>query len=156
MLQVIFEAFSTLLSDKKTFEDAAPAYENALGHSNFSHRLEYIPHETQRFPAGTGNATSSGSTPLSDKHNNKRIACSFLHLVDTHFPAGHKLPKIFNRNTVKVSYSCMEQEKTRHKLLVQTTCRKEAWPLLNKCMNKDIVYTATISTSDTNDTMTIE
>ena len=29
---------------------------------------------------------------------------------------------------------------------------KEACPLQNKCMNKDIVYKATISTSNTNDT----
>ena len=28
--------------------DAAPAYQNALGNSNFSHKLEYTPHETQR------------------------------------------------------------------------------------------------------------
>ena len=29
-------------------EDAAPAYQKALGQSNFSHKLEYTPHETQR------------------------------------------------------------------------------------------------------------
>ena len=44
----INKRISTLSSDKQTFEDAAPAYQNALGHSNFSHRLEYTPHETQR------------------------------------------------------------------------------------------------------------
>ena len=100
-----------------SFEDAAPTYQNALGHSNFSHKLEYTPHETQQ-PAEIGNAVSFGSSPLSassviwfnppfSKNVKTNIACSFLHLVDTHFPAGHKLHKIFNRNTVKVSYSCM-------------------------------------------------
>ena len=44
----INKRISTLSSDKQTFEDAAPAYQNALGHSNFSHKLEYTPHETQR------------------------------------------------------------------------------------------------------------
>ena len=51
----ISKRISTLSSDKQTFEDAAPAfedaapaYQNALGHSNFSHKLEYTPHETQR------------------------------------------------------------------------------------------------------------
>ena len=38
----INKRISTLSSDKQTFEDAAPAYQNALGHSNFSHKLEYI------------------------------------------------------------------------------------------------------------------
>ena len=36
------------------------------------------------------------------KANNAR---NFRYLIDTHFPANHKLHKIFNRNTVKVSYS---------------------------------------------------
>ena len=43
----INKRISTLSSDKQTFEDAAPAYQNALGHSNFSHKLEYTPHETR-------------------------------------------------------------------------------------------------------------
>ena len=89
-------------------------------------------------------------------------------MEDTHFPAGHKLHKIFNRNTVKVSYSCMNNIRsiiTNHnthiirKSQTQVTsgdncnCRnKEACPLQNKCMNKDIVYKATISTSNANDT----
>ena len=37
---------STLLSDKQTFEDTAPAYQNTPGHSNFSHKLEYTLHDT--------------------------------------------------------------------------------------------------------------
>ena len=34
------------------------------------------------------------------------IAKSFLCLIDKHFPKSHKLHKIFNRNNLKVSYSC--------------------------------------------------
>ena len=111
---------------------------------------------------------SFGSTPFQQKRYDRHIARSFLHLVDTHFPGGHKLHKIFNRNIVKVSYSCMNNvwsiitnHNTRiiRKSQTQVTsadncnCRnKEACPLQNKCMNKDIVYKATISTSNTNDT----
>ena len=54
-------------SDKQTFEDAAPAYQNALGHSNFSHKLEYTPHETQRPRRNRQRNMSFGSTPLSAK-----------------------------------------------------------------------------------------
>ena len=98
LLTSINKRISTFSSDKQTFEDAAPAYQNALGHSNFSHKLEYTPHETQRPRRNTQRNVIWFKT---------NIARSFLHLVDTHFPAGHKLHKIFNRNTVKVSYSCM-------------------------------------------------
>ena len=33
---------------------------------------------------------------------------NFLHLLVKHFPANNKMHKVFNRNTVKVSYSCMK------------------------------------------------
>ena len=29
-------------------------------------------------------------------------------MINRHFPKSHRLHKIFNRNTVKVSYSCMQ------------------------------------------------
>ena len=38
------------------------------------------------------------------KHKNRR-GKDVLQLIDTHFPPANKLQKIFNRNTVKVSYS---------------------------------------------------
>ena len=39
--------------------------------------------------------------------NIKSIGREFLHLIDQRFRAGHKLRKICNRNTLKLSYSCM-------------------------------------------------
>ena len=89
--------------------------------------------------------------------------------IKTHFPIGNKLLKIFNRNTVKVSYSCMSNVKsiiTSHNTRIirksqpqdisaeNGNCRnKHACPLQNKCMSKDIVYKATINTtSNTQDT----
>ena len=35
------------------------------------------------------------------------VAHKFLLLIDKHFPAGSPLNKHFNRNIIKVSYSCM-------------------------------------------------
>ena len=83
------------------------------------------------------------------------------------FSIGNKLHKIFNRNTVKVSYSCMSNVKsiiTSHNTRIKSqpqdisaeicNCRnKHACPLQNKCMSKDdIVYKATISAGNTQDT----
>ena len=129
----INKRISTLSSDKQTFEDAAPAYRNALGHSNFSHKLEYTPHETQR-PRRNRQRNVIWFNPPFSKNVKANIARSFLHLVDTHFPAGQKLHKIFMRNTVKVSYSCMNNvrsiitnhntriiRKSQTQVLVQTT-----------------------------------
>ena len=46
----------------------------------------------------------------------------FLSLIDKHFPKDKKLSKIFNRNTIKVSYSCLPNVKqtisnNNHRLL---------------------------------------
>ena len=35
----------------------------------------------------------------------------FLHLLDKHFGRNHKCHKIFNRNNVKISYSCIDNIK---------------------------------------------
>ena len=36
------------------------------------------------------------------------VAKKFLQLLDKHFPPSNSLHKIFNRNTIKVSYSCTQ------------------------------------------------
>ena len=43
---------------------------------------------------------------------NINLGKEFLKLVDKHFPDSHFYNKIFNRKTVKISYSCMSNVKT--------------------------------------------
>ena len=154
----INKRISTLSSDKQVFDDAVQTYQNALGHSNFSHKLEYKPHVTQQ-PRRNRQRNIIWFNPPFSKNVKTNIARmrSFLKLVDTHFPIGNKLHKIFNRNTVKVSHSCMSNVKafiTSHNTRIirksqpqdisaeTCNCRnKHACPLQNKCMSKDIVYT---------------
>ena len=77
----------------------------------------------------------------------------FLNLLDKHFPPNNQLHKIFNRNTVKVSYSCTPNVgsiiKSHNKKLTNTeskqmkdcNCRKkEECPLEGKCRSEDIIY----------------
>ena len=49
--------------------------------------------------------------PPFSKNVNTNIGHRFLTLVDKHFPKENKLRKIFNRNTIKISYSCMNNTK---------------------------------------------
>ena len=49
--------------------------------------------------------------PPFSKNTSTNIGHKFLALVDKHFPKDHKLRKIFNRNTIKISYSCMTNTK---------------------------------------------
>ena len=61
------------------------------------------------------------------------IAKQFLDLLDKHFPQNNQLHKIFNRNTVKVSYSCTPN--VGAPLSSHTT---KSWPML-KTSKRNIV-----------------
>ena len=89
------------------------------------------------------------------------IGQTFLKLVKKHFPRGHKLYKIFKRNTLKLSYSCMSSMSSvikQHNYRVLSTaenidrlcnCKnKENCPLHGKCLQTCIVYKADVITKD--------
>ena len=96
------------------------------------------------------------------------VAKTFLSLIDKHFPKDKKLSKIFNRNTIKVSYSCLPNVKqtisnNNHRLLQlhrmkESTqdsklcnCRqKSSCPLDGKCLTKCVVYKATVTETTSN------
>ena len=44
-----------------------------------------------------------------------KVGDYFLELLDKHFPQQHKLRKILNKSTVKVSYSCTKKKKKKKK-----------------------------------------
>ena len=85
----------------------------------------------------------------------------FLKLVDKHFPHHHHLRKVCNRNTVKVSYSCIPNMATiissHNKNLLgnkqepKTTippcycCNSANCPLNGECREKPVIYKASIT-----------
>ena len=86
-------------------------------------------------------------------------------LIDKHFPKSHKLHKIFNRNNLKVSYSCTTNmaniiKSHNQKILNENNeasdkkkcnCRsKNLCPLDGACLTKNIIYEATVTTSSGN------
>ena len=89
------------------------------------------------------------------------VAKTFLKLIDKHFPKSHILHKVFNRNNVKVSYSCTSNMRNlikQHnvKILNETrkansdgcNCRKRnSCPLDGACLASGIVYKATVTTN---------
>ena len=106
----INKCISALLADEQTFHESAPFYQNALRHSNFDHKLDYMKQASQKTHRNRQRNIIWFNPPFS-KNVKTNIARNFLCLIDKHFPPNHKLHKIFNRNTVKVSYSCMNNVK---------------------------------------------
>ena len=95
------------------------------------------------------------------KNVTTKIGQRFLTLIDKHIPKNHKLHKIFNRNTIKISYSCMPNIKSiinSHNKnilygdvkLSEKACnciKKSLCPLNNNCLSNNIVYQATVSSN---------
>ena len=160
---------SEISCNKKSFDKAKQHYEDALKRSGHTTNFTYMTN---------GTSTPQQSTPSHHRKNRQRkiiwfnppysrnvqtnVGKAFLGLITRHFPASHKYHKIFNKNTVKVSYSCMDNmeriiKKHNQKILnanqATTThgcnCRKKATcPLENHCLTPSIVYNAKVTTTE--------
>ena len=85
------------------------------------------------------------------------VGHEFLKIVRECFPPGHKLHKILNKNTIKVSYSTMPNMgdimashnrsvlKSKGPEEKACNCRKNVCPFQNKCILPGVVYQATVT-----------
>ena len=87
---------------------------------------------------------------------------NYLSLLDKHFPQCNKFHKIFNRNTVKVTYSCMPNMKItinshNHKIINPKTIPKERTcnyvdkvkcPPSQNCLINNIFYKAVLTSTN--------
>lgn len=98
------------------------------------------------------------------RYAKQHLGRKFLNIIDRCFPNGHPLHKIFNKHTLKLSYSCMPNMKSiisshnkavlsdYHQSQTQTSnkecnCRKkDQCPLDGKCLTQNVVYQATVTT----------
>ena len=161
--KMIQKRLSSLSKTKEIFESTKTPYENALKNSGYQVKLEY---------------DNNCITAVKKKRKRKKrvfyynppfcislqnnIGKEFLKIVDKHFPKSGTLGKIFNRNTIKISYSCMpslERQITRHnhKVLSNNTTKpdnekqrcncknKELCPVNRRCLTKGVIYKATVN-----------
>ena len=92
----------------------------------------------------------------------KNIGKNFLHLLK-HFPANNKMHKIFNKNTVKVSYSCMKHmdsiisgynhniSNPKQKPFGSNCRKKDSCPLTGEFLTPKVIYCADVSNEANND-----
>ena len=106
----INKRLSSLSYDKASFDQAASPYQKALDESGYHYTLWYEPAKTSKRKNRERNNIIWYNPPFS-KNTSANIGHKFLALVDKHFPKDHKLRKIFNRNTIKISYSYMNNTK---------------------------------------------
>ena len=157
---IISKRISNISSNREIFDAAAPFYNKSLAESGYNEQIEY-------FESRTSNKRKRSRKVLwynppfsiSVKTN---IAHKFLQLISRHFPKGHKLHKLFNRNNVKVSYSCMPNfgsiisshnrnvlENTITSRLYGCNCRrKDECPLRGNCLDRNVIYRAKVSAAN--------
>ena len=146
---------SDVLCKEDEFKRAKSLYENALKESGYKAEMKYDTSEN------TNNKTRQRkilwfNLPFSQnlKTNVGKIV---LKLVRKHIPRHHKLHKIFNTNTLKLSYRCMKiisnviKQHNATVLSTSTTpkrlcnCRnKDTCPLDGSCLKQCFIYKAKI------------
>ncbi len=155
---------------KKIFKEATPPYQEALEKSGYDYELKYTPSQNPSNNAPENKKRKrkrniSWFNPPYSEHVKTNVGKEFLNLIDRSFPPENQLHKLLNRNTVKVSYSCMPNMKEiishQNKSIVRKcnpiteakdtcNCRnKNKCPLEGKCQTSGMIYQATVTREDT-------
>ena len=159
---------SDISSSKELFNQAKPHYESALKQGGHDEKLMYT--------EGKKPATHTAQNRRKNRQRNliwlnppysmniqTNISREFLNLVDKHFPKNHRYNKIFNKNNIKVSYSCTGNLQTiikkhnrkiletlRHPPRRTTVTAGKKTTVKNNCLTSSVVYNANVTTeSDT-------
>ena len=149
-------------SDNNKFHASTACYQDALKKAGYNHILKYDSNEQPiEQISRKRNRKIIWYNPPFCKTVSTNIGKKFLQLIDKNFPKNSILYKIFNRNTIKISYSCMDNMakiiNSHNKSVIRgaekptklCNCRKpNECPLAGKCLSECVVYKATVSTGN--------
>ena len=156
-----------LSSNEEAFENAKPPYQEALRKSGYQHELKYEQVAQKKQARKNRPRNIVWYNPPFSSNVKTNIGKAFIQTIKQSFPPGHPLRKIYNTNTLKLSYSCMpnvknvidghnkkirdESKKNKEQESQEKTCncRKPAdCPLNGQCLTKSVIYQATVTTED--------
>ena len=104
--KMINKRLSDLSCNKDEFKKAKPLYENALKESEYETEMKCETSENKN--NRNRHRKIIWFNPPFSQSVKTNIGKIFLKLIRKHFPRHHKLHKIFNPNTLKLSYCCMK------------------------------------------------
>ena len=153
----ISRRISDISYDEEIFKKASPAYVDALKSSGYTEGITYPDKQPTKKKRNRQRNVIWFNPPFSNNVTTN-IGATFLKLINKHFPKKSKLNKIFNRNTVKISYSCMPNIASiikAHNKQISTsgtgtdsiTCncrKKDLCPLQGNCQTTNIIYNAEV------------
>lgn len=166
--KMIGKRLSSISKNEKIFDEIKNDYNEALSSSGYKEKIAFS--KTSQTSTRAKNKTRKRkiiwyNPPYSDSITTK-FGRDFLAIIDKHFGKDRKdnFHKIFNRKTIKVSYSCNQNmeniiKRHNHKVLNNTnrthnandkkcSCqKKDLCPLKGDCLQETVVYKATVSTN---------
>ena len=160
---MIENRLSYLSSNQTIFENSKSEYEKALKDSGHKkHTITFQP--TKNRKKKTRSRKITWFNPPYNQSVKTNIGQLFFKLLAQHFPPNTKYHKIFNKNTVKLSYSCSNNMKTiitNHNKKVLNNPKKNnnnncnctnpsTCPLDGKCQTPTVVYKATVTCDNVN------
>ena len=165
ILKQLPKSIEKRLSSLSSSKETVPYYEQYLSNYGYKVKLNYCdPTPPNLITKRKRQRNILWFNPADSKTVKTKICKFFLQLIKKHFPKDHKFHKIFNINTLKLSYSCMPNIKTKIKahnreILRNTPSKntkhcnsqqKENCPMKGACLKESLVYCATISCNDEN------
>ena len=151
-----------LSSSKRIFDEAVPHYQRALENCGFDYKLEYKKNDVRTPPKNRSRKRKViWFNPPFSKSVSTNVAKEFLNLVNRHFHDHPKYKKIFNRNTLKVSYSCMRSMKSivsahNRQILTEESAENKRTcncpngtpcPLDGNCLSENTLYSGNVTSN---------
>ena len=142
---------------------------HASSRSGYTHKLEYKPRTTGNNKDKRKRSRNiTWYNPPFDLSVKTNVGRAFLNIIDSSFPVDHMLRTIFNRSTLKLSYSCLpnikntinshnkaQLKKSDTEAKKDCNCRNKAnCPLTGNCREHNIVYQATVTTRENDNNRT--
>ena len=158
---MVEKRLSNLSSNNHLFDSEKHIYQEALETSGYKHKLIF---HNDRQQNSQQNRTRTRKVIWCNIPYNTAVSTNigkeFLRLVDKHFSNNRVFKKYFNRNTIKISYSCMPNMasiitshnkkvlgQTKHTTEAGCNCRRgTTCPLDGKCLTDSLVYQADVQT----------
>ena len=161
----INKRLSHISSSEAHFNNATHDYQKALDDSGHSYKLSFEPPKPKRTKKRNDRPRNNRNViwynPPFSLGVKTNVGAQFLGLASQCFPKSNPLHTIFNKNTLKISYSCTKNFKqimqAHNKRILhsnktaatqENTCNcqkknKHLCPLKGKCVQTDVIYTAT-------------
>ena len=154
----INKRLSTVSSNEEMFNTAADQYQEALYRSGYDYKLQFDPSAGQISSKKKRNRQRNITwfKPPYNSTVKTKVFGEFFKLVDRCFPVGYAHRKIFNRNTLKASYSTTPNmgqiiAGKKSRLLKENgvpartcNCRQKVCPFGGMCKVPGVVYQAVV------------